>query len=249
MQFVPMLLGAGLSAAQGAFGKKQKQEQSSTSKTDKTFEQQQEQNSNQQRTFEEDPMMAAAREALLPILGSEFNKAQKPVYGQAQQASFMESLNELAQSAMQRMTQGVAGSGGLRSGRFAGGTADIEKQRFGDANKFFANLPFEEEKARSGRVNNLLGLATQWLGQGPINETITGNASSTASGKESSTTTGNQTTTGSAGGGVGGAMSNLIGFGGGVLGDTLSGQGSRWGFGGSKKSGGFGGYDPDGNRG
>lgn len=228
---VPTLVGAGLSAAQGMFGSKQKQNQTSTSSTDKTYEQQQQQNSNQQRTFDENPLMAAAREALLPIIGSEFNKAQKPIYGQAQQASFMESLNELAQSAMQRMTQGVAGSGGLRSGRFAGGTADIEKQRFGDANKFFANLPFQEEQARSGRVNNLLGLATNWLGSGPINETITGNASSTASGKESSTTIGNQTTTGGQGGGLSGMASNLIGFGGGVLGDTMSGNGAKWGFG------------------
>lgn len=230
---IPTLVGAGLSAAQGAFGKKQKQE--SNSKTDKTFEQQQEQNSNQERTFDENPMLAAAREALVPLLSSEFNKAQKPVFGQAQQAGFMQSLNELAQTAMQRMTQGVAGSGGLRSGRFAGGTADIEKQRFGDASKFFANLPFQEEQTRSGRVNNLLGLATQWLGSGPINETISGNASSNSSGKESSTTTGSQT--GSSGGGVGGAMSNLIGFGGGVLGDYQSGQGGKWGFGGNNKLG------------
>lgn len=249
MTFLPTLLGAGLSAAQGAFGKKQSQNQTSTSKTDKTYEQQQEQSSNQNRTFDENPLMSAAREALLPILGSEFNKAQKPVYGQAQQAGFMQSLNELAQTAMQRMTQGVAGSGGMRSGRFAGGTADIEKQRFGEASKFFANLPFQEEQARSGRVNNLLGLATNWLGQGPINETITGNASSTASGKESSTTTGNQTTSGNMGGGFGGAMGNLIGFGGGVLGDVVSGNGSRWGFGGTKRAGNTGGYDPDGNRG
>ena len=144
----------------------------------------------------------------------------------------MQSLNELAQSAMGRMTQGVAASGGLRSGRFAGGTSDIEKQRFGQASNFFAGLPAQEEQARSGRVNNLLNLATQWLGRGPINENITGNSNSTASGNEKSTTVGNQqsTTTGNQGGGWQGALGNTLGFGGGVLGDVIGGRGSQWGF-------------------
>jgi hypothetical protein len=231
-----MLIGAGLSAVQGLLGgNKQKQNQTSTNTTDKTFEQSQEQSSNQQRQFEENPLLTAAREALIPILGSEFNKAQKPVYGQAHQANFMNSLNELAQAAMQRMTQGVAGSGGMRSGRFAGGTQDIERQRMGDASKFFANLPMLEEQARSGKVNNLLGLASQWLGTGPVNETVTGQAQATSKGNEHSVSTGNQQTTGSTGGGASGALGNLIGFGGGVLGDFMSGQGSKWGFGGSNR--------------
>lgn len=239
--FLPMLLGGVMSGVQGALGNKNKQEQNttSTSTTDKSYEQQQNQSTNQQHTYDENPLLAAARDALLPILGSEFNKAQKPIYGQAQQAGFMQSLNELAQSAMQRMTQGVAGSGGLHSGRFAGGTQDIEKQRMGQASQFFANLPAQEEQARSTKVNNLLGLATNWLGRGPVNENISGTAESTAKGTEKSTTVGNQQTTGSSGadGGWRGGLGNLIGFGGGVLGDTISGQGSRWGIGNSRPPG------------
>lgn len=240
--FLPMLLGAGLSAAQGALGgnkNKQEQNTTSTSSTDKSFEQSQNQATNQQRTFDENPMLAAARDALLPILGSEFNKAQKPIYGQAQQAGFMQSLNELAQSAMQRMTQGVAASGGLHSGRFAGGTQDIERQRMGQASQFFANLPMQEEQARSNKIKDLLGLATNWLGRGPINENITGTAESNTKGTEKSTTVGNQQSTATSGqnGGWGGALGNAIGFGGGVLGDVISGQGSRWGIGNSRPPG------------
>ncbi len=231
MNFLPTLLGAGLSAAQGAFGSKKKDTQTSTNTTSRTAEQIAQQESEQQRTFNENPLFAQAREALIPLLGSEFNKAQKPIYGQDKQASFMEQLNELASAAMSRMTQGVAASGGLKSGRFAGGTADIEKARFGEASKFFQSLPAKEEEARSGRVNNLLGLATKWLGTGPIDETISGNASSNTKSNETSTSIGNQTNTQQGGGGLGGAASNLLGFAGGVLGDTMSGQGSKWGFG------------------
>lgn len=228
--FVPTLVGAGLSAAQGLFGSKQKQNQTSTNTTDKNYEQSQEQSSNQRREYDENPLLAAARDALVPILSSEFNKAQKPIYGQSHQASFMNSLNEMAQAAMQRMTQGVAGSGGLRSGRFAGGTQDIERQRMGEASKFFANLPMLEEQARTGRVNNLLGLASNWLGTGPVNETVTGQAQSNAKGNEHSVSVGNRQTTSSSGGGLAGMGQNLLGFGGGVLGDVMKGNGGQWGI-------------------
>ncbi len=230
-QFIPMALGLGMSAVQGALGSKKKDTQTSTNTTSRTAEQIAQQESEQQRSFNENPMFAQAREALLPLFASEFNKAQKPIYGQDKQAGFMEQLNELASAAMQRMTQGVASSGGLKSGRFAGGTADIEKARFGEASKFFQGLPAKEEEARSGRTNNLLGLATKWLGLGPIDETISGNASSNTKTNETSVSSGNQTNTQQSGGGLGGALSNAIGFGGGVLGDSLSGQGSKWGFG------------------
>ncbi len=249
-QFIPMALGLGMSAAQGFLGgNKPKQESSATSTntTSRTAEQTSNQQSEQQRKFNENPLFGQAREALLPLFASELNKAQKPIYGQAQQAGFMQQLNELASSAMQRMTQGVAGSGGMRGGRFAGGTADIEKARFGEASKFFQGLPAQEEAARSGRVNNLMGLATKWLGMGPVDETVTGEANSNTKTNETSTSTGSQTGTQTQDDGQGGwrgMLRNGLGFGGGVLGDVLGGNGSRWGIGGRPGGGGFDQYDP-----
>jgi hypothetical protein len=75
------------------------------------------------------------------------------------------------------------------------GMTDIQMGKMGNAAQFFSQLPFQEEQARSQRVNTLLGMGTQWAGRAPISTVTTG--SSTRKGTEktqgTSNTTGNAT--------------------------------------------------------
>lgn len=249
--FVAPLVGAGVSALGGLFGgNKQKQNQNQTQTSNSTFNQTQSQQgqSEQQRKFNENPMFMAGREQLMQVLANEFGRAQQPVYGAAQTTKFMSDLNDLTGAATSRLKTQLAGSGGLNNGRFAGGVADFERDRAGKAVDFLSQIPAMNEQARSDKTNNLMNLAAQWLGTGPVDESVTGstNMTSTTNGTENRTTTGNMNQTGDNGqGGWRGALGGLAGFGGGLLGDVVAGNGSRWGIGSRPKGNqGWNQYDP-----
>lgn len=231
------LIGAGVSALGGLFGgSKPKQEQQSTQTTSGTTTQQQsaEGSSEQQRQYNENPIYNQGREQLLKNLFAEITKAQQPVYGNAQAAKFMADLNELTGAATNKLKSTLAGSGGLNNGRFAGGVAGLEANRIKELSGFLSQLPLLNEQARQKQTNSLMGLGAQWLGLGPVDETVSGNtrSNSNATMTENRTTTGNTVSSGNDGrGGVGGLLSGLADFGGGLLGDVVGGNGSRWGFG------------------
>lgn len=230
------LVGAGISALGGLFGgSKPKQEQTSTQNSTANFNQSQSQeaSSDQRRTFDENPLFGGGREAIMRMLMNEFGKAQQPVYGNAQVSKFMADLNELTSAATGKLKNTLAGSGGLNNGRFAGGVAGLEANRLKEMSNFISQLPMINEQQRQKSTNSLLGLGAQWLGLGPVNETITGStkANSTTTGTENRTSTGNSTSTGNDGrGGWNGLLGGLADFGGGLLGDVIGGRGDRWGF-------------------
>lgn len=241
------LIGGGLSLAQGLLGGGGQKQQSSTNQTqniDRTSTTSQQQEQTGERTFQENPMYDLARQMLMGQMGAEFGNARKPVYGQPQQVQFMQKLNELTDAAMGQLKQTMGASGSLASGRFAGGAEGIQRDALKERVNFFSQLPFMEKQYGDNRMNGLMGLAAQWLGRGPVNERTTGSASMTGTTNEkgTTTTTGNTTATTGGVGGWRGALSNLAGFGGSVLGDVIGGHGGRWGIGGS---GGFKGYDWD----
>ena len=224
-----------MSLLSGLFGKKKagsEQTSTSTNTSNQNFNQTNTQNNEQLREIFENPMFAGAREMLLPMLFSEFQKANKPTYGPAQSAKFMSQLNDLTDAATNSLKQQVSSIGGSQSGRFAGGVGNIERAKIGEASNFFGQLPFMEEQARGAKMNNLMSLAMNWLGKAPTNEKVTSNTNATSTGTQSNVTTGAQTGTGnqSQGGGWSNALGGLLDFGGGILGDYVGGQGSRWGL-------------------
>jgi hypothetical protein len=192
-------------AALGALGKGKKQG-SQTNEFQNTQETntQQSQNSsynnqsNSTITPNEDPMFAAFRQMLLPVLADEYQKAQKPLYGDAEKAQFLGEQNALSEAGAKALDSRLARRGALRSGALDMGLGDLEAARQRSTTGFFSQLPFLNEQARSQRTNNLLGMATSFLGRAPVGQTTSGSQSGTAesSAQGKSTQTGSGTSTG-----------------------------------------------------
>lgn len=227
------LIGAGISALGGLFGgNKQKQTNTveSNSTTNNTQNTSFNNNSSQNRTFDENPAFMQAREALLGQMAQAFGQANKPLYGQQQQAAFMGDVNQLTQAAMQRLRSQMGSSGAFNSGRFAGGATDLQKNALNQIVDFNSKIPVMNRQYADQQKNGLMQLASSWLGLGPVNETITGQQSGTQETKGTSETKGTQTQTGTVGGQGGwqGALGGLLGFGGGLLGDVVGGNAGGW---------------------
>ena len=168
-----------------------------------------------QKAFES-PYFSQFRESLAPMFQAEYAKTQKPIFGQAQQASFMGNLNDIANSASESLKQSLARSGALNSGRFAGGLEGIERQRMNQQANYFANLPMQEEMARRQSAQGLLGLGMNWAGKAPTDIQNLSNMFSNQSmtGQENKSMTGNMQESGpswwqGALGNVGGMLGNV----------------------------------------
>ena len=105
----------------------------------------------------------------------------------------MSNLNSLANAATNHLKQTLGGVGALDSGRFALGQTGIESSRVGNAAGFFGQLPYQEEMARRSNTNNLLGLASNWLGKAPVSYQTGGTQNQTSQGSSTSNTQGTQT--------------------------------------------------------
>jgi hypothetical protein len=181
------------------------------------------------------PYLSAFRKGLVGLMGQEFNRANRPIYGDAEKAKVLSELNGLADSSIQSLKSQLAATGGLGGGGLAQGIADIEGNRLGQAAGFFRDLPIRENEARFARMNGLLGQALGWAGRDTptifSGQSMTGNRSGT------STRTGTQTAEGPswAKGFLGNLGGALPGLGGGIM-DFLKPKGSggsgagSWGY-------------------
>lgn len=140
----------------------------------------------------EDPLFQMGRYGLINTLGGEINRAQNtPIFGAAQQAQMLDTLNETSQNAFNRLKSNLASAGSLDSGRLGQGATDIELGRSGDISRFYRDLPFREEQARQARLNPLLETAAQFLGRPTPGQATTGEVAGTTTG-QSQTNTQNQ---------------------------------------------------------
>jgi hypothetical protein len=211
-------LGVG-GAALGAFGESGKQgSQKFTGQEDSTTDTTQTTNFNKQTDFDredlteseqnqfsegvdineatEDPYSAQFRRSLYPQVAGEINRAKQPVYGTAQKAAVLSDLNDLTESGATGLRQALAATGGLDSGSLAAGLGDLETGRLKQAASFYSQLPFQEEQARSARMNPLLNLATQFAGRAPVGNINIRSGKVGQTGKTKGTQTGSQTETG-----------------------------------------------------
>lgn len=177
--WAPLLIGAAGATASGIGQAGKQGSQASTSTSKEEGQQSSTSSINQSTKPTEDANFSAFRNTLLPLFGQEFSRAQQPVYGKAQQASFMEGVNSLTEDATKALRNQLAGVGALDSGRFERGATDIERSRLGKLVDFNAQLPFQEAQARSARMNPLLALASQFAGRAPLGQETTGSQSST----------------------------------------------------------------------
>jgi hypothetical protein len=90
----------------------------------------------------------------------------------------------------------------------------LEQSRAGGISNFMNSLPFLNEQAKWGRTQDLLGMATNFLGRSPVGQTSTGQTSqtSTGSGTQQGTDTRSGTTVGTTNPGWGSVLGGLAGI-------------------------------------
>lgn len=227
-------LGGSVLSALGGNKKTQQQQQQSEQQTTGTNSS----NSSSSGEFSnttnplEPDYFSSFRQGLVPAFQQEYAKAQQPIYGAPQKASYVSNLNDLALGATENLKQQLASVGALNSGRTATGITGIQMGRMGNLANFYGQLPFMEEQARSGRVGNLLNMATNWAGRAPVGSQTSGTQSQSQTAQQiidqlmkgnSSGTMSSSTPFGS------GLLSNLGGVAGSIFGDMWGNYGDSGG--------------------
>lgn len=175
------------------------------------------------------------RNSLYPQISQLMQKAAQPVYGQAQTAMQLNSLNSLADSSMKQLSSSLASrTGSLNSGAFAGGASGILQNRNSGIGQYLAQAPMLNQQAELNNQLQVGQLANQVAG--PALTTNSSSGSSSGSGTTDQTQTQSQS-----------PMSSLLGIAGAALGGGLTGGASLFGqlggmlpqiFGGGGNSGG-----------
>lgn len=139
------------------------------------------------------------------------NQSAKPVYGQAQEAQQLNTLNSLANNSMNQIQSTFASKGIGNSGAIANALSGINQNRNTNAANYFASIPALNQAAYQSQVGGALNSAAGWIGAPAVGSMTQGsNTSNTNS-------YGQQVQQG--GGGAQGVANNL----GGMLGN-LGGQ-------------------------
>jgi len=201
------LAGAAIGAI-GSGGKQAGQTQNYTQNQTQNIDQTQ--NVDQFNEAIENPAFAGLREGLGSMFKQELNRANNPVYGDAQKAKHLSDLNDLASSSISSIKANLGARGGLDSGAFSEAVSGVERDRMGKATDFFSQLPFLEEQQRQQRVGGLLGMGMNWVGRAPISQKTTG--TNTTKGTNTSTGTTNGTMTQNGPGFLGAFTNNLGGL-------------------------------------
>lgn len=195
------LIGAGLNAGAASAGTNTNQNTSGSSITAQT----QGQTGTSTIAPNQNPLFKAYQESLIPQFHNALAQAQQPIFGDAQKATYLGGLNDLANASTSHLASTLASRGQLDSGALASGQADIENNRVNQYGTFLGQLPFEEAQMHNQNVNQLLGLNTAFASSAPVGQTTSQSGNTTLAGTNSTTgqTLGNINN--------GGFLSNLMG--------------------------------------
>lgn len=115
--------------------------------------------------------------------------AAQPVFGQAQQASYLQNLNDLANQSTAKLSSTLASKGISNSGAMAQGATDIQTQRLASESGFLSQLPFQETQAHLANEEGALGAGLAAAKSVPYGQTATGTSSGLSNSNSNSTTT------------------------------------------------------------
>lgn len=135
--------------------------------------------------------------------------AQQPVFGQAQTASYLQNLNQLANNSTQSLASNLASKGIEDSGALSQGATDIQTGKVANESGFLSQLPFQNTQAMLANEEGAMGAAGAAASRVPIGSTSTGVTSGQSSSTGSSDTQSNP--------GLAGLVSSLAGLGAGSL--------------------------------
>lgn len=151
----------------------------------------------QTTTPNEDPIFSMFRQSILPAIAQQYQTAQQPVYGDAQRAQVIQQANQAGDAAQTAVANNAARRGTLNAGSTDAANTAIQQGVTGKIVDFQNQIPFLNQQAQWGKTQDLLGLATNFLGRAPIGQTTTsnGNTSSSSTGTQSQNgqSTGSQT--------------------------------------------------------
>lgn len=119
----------------------------------------------------ENPIFSAFRESILPAISKQYEDSQKDVYGDAQVAKVANDANAAGQAAQTAVANNAARRGALNSGATDAANTAIQQGVTGKVIDFENQLPFLNQQAKMQNTNNLLGLATNFLGRAPLGST------------------------------------------------------------------------------
>lgn len=109
----------------------------------------------------------------MPQIQGAISKANQPVYGDAQKASYLGGLDQLANSSIESLKQNLARAGALNSGRLSQGITDIGLNRNNQASQFFSQIPFLNRQATMQQLGQMFGAATGLISQAPRSQATT----------------------------------------------------------------------------
>lgn len=164
------MIGGLLSSLMGQQGN-----QSTTSNSTTSGNQSTNQSGQQTTNPNEDPLFTQFRQTILPALAQQFQQAQQPVYGDAQVAKVAQTNNDAANAAQTSVSNNAARRGTLNSGATDAASTAIQQASTGKTADFMNSLPFLNQQAQWGKTQDLLGLATNFLGRSPLGQTSTSN--------------------------------------------------------------------------
>ena len=93
--------------------------------------------------------------------------ANQPLYGQAQQAGFLNNLNQLANNSISSLQGQLARTGGLNSGAMTSGATQIGLGRMGQQANYLTQVPMLNRQAQLQAAQTYGGLGNQLMSVAP----------------------------------------------------------------------------------
>ena len=108
------------------------------------------------------------RKSLTGPYGSMLAKAGQPMFGNAERAGFMNTLNRGSANAEKNLAGRLAQrTGSLNSGAYSSGLTDIFMNRLGKEADYEAQIPMLNKEAYFKNMGNTLGMGMNWAGRAP----------------------------------------------------------------------------------
>jgi len=114
------------------------------------------------------------RKSLIGPYGSMLAKAGQPMYGDAERAGFMNTLNRGSNNAEKNLAGKLASrTGSVNSGAYGAGLTDIFMNRLGKEADYEAQIPMLNKEAYFKNMGSVLNMGMDWAGRAPIDQNRT----------------------------------------------------------------------------
>jgi len=125
---------------------------------------------------------SAFRQGLTQNLQSALSTASMPVYGQAQEASFLNNQNKNTNNSVNNLESVLASRGVSNSGANTQGVSNILSGAQANTANYQASVPGLNRAAFTQNVGGLLGLGSNFAGKAPLGSTSSSSGTTSSNG-------------------------------------------------------------------